>query len=71
MAYIKVIKDMYNGPKTRVRTVGGDTECFSIKVRLHQVSALSPFLFTIMMDELTRNKHGEVSCCILLAYSAH
>jgi len=32
----------------------GDTEDFSIDIGLHQGSALSPFLFTTVMDELTR-----------------
>uniref|UniRef100_A0A1S4CQ76 Reverse transcriptase domain-containing protein n=1 Tax=Nicotiana tabacum TaxID=4097 RepID=A0A1S4CQ76_TOBAC len=30
VAYIKVIKDIYDGAKTQVRTVGGDSEHFPI-----------------------------------------
>ena len=36
------------------RTCGGITNDFSIIIGLHQGSALSPFLFFIVMDELTR-----------------
>ena len=54
LAYIDVIKDMYEGVKTSVRTPIGDTEYFSIDIGLHQGSTLSPFLFTIVIDELTR-----------------
>ena len=51
--YIKVIQDMYDGCVTAVRSAVGTTEEFSVKVGLHQGSALSPFLFAIVMDRLT------------------
>ncbi|XP_024032906.1 uncharacterized protein LOC112095349 [Morus notabilis] len=39
---------------TSVRTAGGYTTEFPIQIGLHQESALSPYLFTMVMDELTR-----------------
>ncbi|XP_070026343.1 secreted RxLR effector protein 78-like [Nicotiana sylvestris] len=48
--YVMAIKDMYDRSKTQVRTVGGDSEPFPIEMGLHQGSALSPFLFAVMMD---------------------
>jgi hypothetical protein len=36
-----------------VRTAGGLSEEFEIRVGLHQGSALSPFLFVIIMDVLS------------------
>ncbi|XP_070043213.1 secreted RxLR effector protein 78-like [Nicotiana tomentosiformis] len=67
VAYIRVIKDMYNDAKTRVRIVGGDSEHFSVVMGLHQKSALSPFLFALVMDVLSRHIQGEVPWYMLFA----
>ncbi|XP_070045947.1 secreted RxLR effector protein 78-like [Nicotiana tomentosiformis] len=66
-AYIRVNKDMYDGAKTRVRKVGGDSEYFSVVMGLHQGSALSPFLFALVMDALAHHIQGEVPRCMLFA----
>ncbi|XP_047254608.1 uncharacterized protein LOC107843456 isoform X1 [Capsicum annuum] len=58
---------MYEGAKTQVRTVGGDSGHFSVLTGLHQGSTLSPFLFALVMDVLTRNIQGEVPWCMLFA----
>ena len=47
-------KDMYNNVMTSVRTSDGDTDDFPIRIGLHQGSALSPYLFALVMDEVTR-----------------
>ncbi|EXB93128.1 G-type lectin S-receptor-like serine/threonine-protein kinase [Morus notabilis] len=52
LRYIKVIKDMYDGVVTSVRTAGGYMAEFPIRIGLHQGSALSPYLFTIVVDEI-------------------
>lgn len=64
MAYIKTIKDMYDGGKTRARTVKGDSEHFLVMMGLHQGTTLSPFLFAFLMDELTRHIQKEVPLCM-------
>lgn len=52
--YIKAIRDMYERAKTCVRTPVGNTEYLPVEVGLHQVLALSPFLFALILDELSR-----------------
>ena len=44
---------MYEGRETIVRCAVGTTESFKVKAGLHQGSALSPFLFAVIMDRLT------------------
>jgi len=51
--YVRVIKDMHKNSKTVVRCAAGETEEFEVTVGVHQGSALSPFLFAIIMDVLT------------------
>ena len=41
---------MYSGVMTTVRTVVGETNDFPITVGLHQGSALSSNIFTLVMD---------------------
>jgi len=58
--YIRLIKDMYEGSKMSVRTPGGVTNDFCADMSLHQGSALSPFLFSLVMDELTKGIQDEL-----------
>jgi hypothetical protein len=65
--YIILIKDMYDNVVTSVRTSDGDTNDFLINIGLHQGSALSPYLFVLVMDEVTRDIQGRIPWCILFA----
>ncbi|KAM1248608.1 hypothetical protein ACFX2J_044403 [Malus domestica] len=58
---------MYEGAKTAVRTHEGQTESFPITVGLHQGSSLSPYLFALVMDELTRHIQDDIPWCMLFA----
>nr|XP_009623684.1 uncharacterized protein LOC104114850 [Nicotiana tomentosiformis] len=58
---------MYDGAKTRVRTVGGDSEPFPVVMGLHQGSVLSPFLFALAMDTLTHHIQGDAPWCMPFA----
>ncbi|XP_071689142.1 uncharacterized protein [Rutidosis leptorrhynchoides] len=65
--YISVIRDMYEGAKSCVRTPVGNIEVFPIEVGLHQGSALSPFLFALILDELSRGIQVCIPWCLILA----
>ena len=52
---------------TRVRTSDGDTDDFTIRIGLHQGLALSPYLFALVMDEVTRDIQGDIPWCMLFA----
>ena len=45
---------MYSGAETVVRTVYGNSKSFEVKVGMHQGLALSPLLFVIVMEAISR-----------------
>jgi len=47
---------MCEGAQTVVRTAEGDSEAFSKKVGLHQGFVLSPLLFVIVLEVITKAK---------------
>jgi hypothetical protein len=56
---------MYDNVVTSVQTSDGDTNDFPINIGLHQRSALSPYLFALVMDEVTRDTQGGISWCMV------
>ena len=50
-----------------VQTSDGDTDDFPIRIGLHQGSALSPYLFALVMYEVTRDTQGDIPWCMLFA----
>ena len=55
----KLVQDMYEESETVVRCAIGTTESFKVKIGLRQGSALSPFLFAVIMDRLTNEVRRE------------
>jgi Reverse transcriptase (RNA-dependent DNA polymerase) len=53
--YVTLIKDIYTNIMTCVRACDGESDIFLIKIGLHQGSALSPYIFTLVMDEITKD----------------
>jgi len=48
------VMSMYTGAKTVVSTVYGNSNGFEVKVGMHHGSALSPLLFVMVMEALSR-----------------
>ena len=65
--YIEAIRDMYDRVSTNIKTPVGITESFLVKVGLHQESALSPFIFTAIMEEMSKFIWETVPWCMLSA----
>ena len=62
-----LIKDMYDRATTSVRSAAGLTKEFKVGVGLHQGSALSPFLFAIIIDRLTEDIRKDAPWDMLFA----
>ena len=65
--YIRLIQDMYQGCKTVVRSAAGESNSFEVEVGLHQGSALSPYLFLLLMDVLTQDVRKDVPGSMMFA----
>jgi hypothetical protein len=64
--YAKLMKDMYNNVVTSIRTSDKDIDGFLIRIRLHQGSTLTPYLFALVVDEVTRDIQGpSLDVCFL------
>ncbi|KAK3555035.1 hypothetical protein QTP86_005695 [Hemibagrus guttatus] len=65
--YVRVVQDMYERSRTVVRCAVGQTGEFKVEVGLHQGSALSPFLFAIVMDQLSEEVRQESPWTMMFA----
>ena len=65
--YIRLIQDMYQGCKTVVGSAAEESNSFGVEVGLHQGSALSPYLFLLLMDVLTQDVRKDVPGSMMFA----
>ncbi|KAK3548847.1 hypothetical protein QTP70_021038, partial [Hemibagrus guttatus] len=65
--YVRVVQDMYERSRTVVRCAVGQTKEFKVEVGLHQGLALSPFLFAIVMDQLSEEVRQESPWTMMFA----
>ncbi|KAK3552554.1 hypothetical protein QTP86_014821, partial [Hemibagrus guttatus] len=65
--YVRVVQDMYERSRTVVRCAVGQTEELNVEVGLHQGSTLSPFLFAIVMDQLSEEVRQESPWTMMFA----
>ncbi|KAK3532785.1 hypothetical protein QTP86_028154, partial [Hemibagrus guttatus] len=65
--YVRVVQDMYERSRTVVRCAVSQTEEFKVELGLHQGSALSPFLFAMVMDQLSEEVRQESPWTMMFA----
>ncbi|KAK3519034.1 hypothetical protein QTP70_016148 [Hemibagrus guttatus] len=65
--YVRVVQDMCERGRTVVRCAVDQTEEFNVEVGLHQGSVLSPFLFAIVMDQLSEEVRQESPWTMMFA----
>jgi Reverse transcriptase (RNA-dependent DNA polymerase) len=63
--YVTLIKDMYTNVVTCVIACDSESDAFPIKIGLHQGSALSPYIFTLVMNKITKDIQRDIPCCML------
>ena len=66
--YIRLVQYMYRGCKTVVRSAAGESNIFGVEVGLHEGSALSPYLFLLLMDVVTEDVRKDVPGSMMFAY---
>ena len=65
--YIILVQDMYQGATIRVKSKRGMSEHFEVGIGLHQGSALSPFLFIMLVDTISQDVRTELPWELLYA----
>ena len=65
--YVRLVQDMYRECVTSVKCAVGLTSDFKVEAGLHQGSALSPFLFALVMERLTEEALTESPWTMMFA----
>src|SRR5215813_5494956 len=64
---VSAVMVMYDGVTTVVRTPFGDSDSFPVRVGVHQGSILSPLLFAMVMEAITKNTRAGLPYELLYA----
>ena len=67
---MSVIKAMYEDASTKVRLNGRKSKAFNVRVGVHQGSVLSPLLFIIVLEALSREFHSPCQKPSTVLYSS-
>ena len=65
--YVRLLKDTYEDARTQVKTSIGLTGKITVRVRLHQGSSLSPYLFDMILDVMSGASKSSPPWCMLFA----
>ena len=63
-AEVRLVEGMYKGTKVRALVGPGMSEEFSVNIGLRQGSALSPVMFIMVMELVSRKVSLRGSCCM-------
>ena len=66
---VRLVQGMYVNAQSRVRVGEGYSEEYEVKVSVHQGSVLSPLLFTIQLEALSREFHLYADYLVIVAES--
>lgn len=58
------MQDMYEEAITSIKIFGDEAKDFHIKIKLHQGSFLSPYLFDLVLDVLTEHIQEKIPKCM-------
>jgi hypothetical protein len=59
-----IIHIKYINVVTCIRACDDESDTFPIKIELHQGSALSSYIFTLVIDEITKDIQGNILRCM-------
>ena len=65
MMLVSIIISVYIGARTVMRTDHGNSDCFEVKDGMQQGLALSPLLFVIVMETVSREITDALPCELL------
>ena len=65
--YVMIVQDMYEGARTRVKSILGITDIIPVGVGLHQGFSTSPYLLAVIMYVLARGIKDISPWCMLYA----
>ena len=65
--YVRLVKDMYEGVRTQVRSSVGLTRWITVRVGMHQGSSLNLYLFDFIMDVLAQGIKNQAPWCMVFA----
>ncbi|XP_037781675.1 uncharacterized protein LOC119578030 [Penaeus monodon] len=64
--YVRLVQDVYEGAKTRVRGSVGVRGWITVRLGLHQGFSLNPYLINLIMEVLSEDVKDRATWCMLL-----
>jgi len=65
--YVRIVQDMYGGARTKVQSSVVLTRWINVQAGLHEGLSISPCLFDLVMDVMSRGIKDQAPWCMLFA----